>query len=52
VVAEPLQRGNSLPLSGSFSGVNITYLPTARDLGVILETFSGTRGAEQEPDAN
>lgn len=51
VVAEQTQRGNTLPLSGSFSGVNIAYLPTDRDLGVILEIFSGMPGAEQEPDA-
>ena len=51
VVAEQIQRGNTLPLSGSFSGVNIAYLPTDRDLGVILETFSGLPGADQGPDA-
>jgi hypothetical protein len=27
------------------------YLPTDRDLGVIIEIFSGTPGVEQEPDA-
>jgi len=51
VVADQLQRGTTLPLSGSFSGINIAYLPTDRDLGVILEIFSGLPGAEQEPDA-
>ncbi len=51
VVAEQIQRGNTLPLSGSFSGVKIAYLPTERDLGVIVEIFSGTPGAEQEPNA-
>ena len=51
VVAEQLQRGNTLPLSGSFSGVNVAYLPTDRDLGVILEIFSGMPGADPESDA-
>ena len=50
-VAEQIQRGNTLPLSGTFSGVDVAYLPTDRDLGVIVEIFSGTPGAEQEPDA-
>jgi hypothetical protein len=50
-VAEQIQRGNTLPLSGTFSGVKVAYLPTDRDLGVITEIFSGTPGAEQEPDA-
>ncbi len=52
VVAEQIQRGNTLPLSGSFSGVKNAYLPTDRDLGVFIEIFSGTPGAEQESDAN
>ncbi len=51
MVAEQIQRGNTLPLSGTFSGVKIAYLPTARDLGVILEIFSGMPGAEHESDA-
>ena len=50
-VAAQIQRGNTLPLSGTFSGVKVAYLPTDRDLGVIVEIFSGTPGAEQEPDA-
>ena len=50
-VAEQIQRGNTLPLSGTFSGAKVAYLPTDRDLGVIVEIFSGTPGAEQEPDA-
>jgi Glyoxalase/Bleomycin resistance protein/Dioxygenase superfamily len=51
VVAEQIQRGITLPLSGSFSGVEVAYLPTDRDLGVILEIFSGMSGADPEPDA-
>ena len=50
VVAEQTQRGTTLPLSGSFSGVDVAYLPTDRDLGVILEIFSGFPGDEQEPE--
>ena len=50
-VAEQIQRGNTLPLSGTFSGVKVAYLPSDRDLGVIVEVFEGTPGAEQEPDA-
>ena len=46
-----IKRGNTLPLSGTFSGAKVAYLPTDRDLGVIVEIFSGTPGAEQEPDA-
>jgi methylmalonyl-CoA/ethylmalonyl-CoA epimerase len=51
VVAEQIRRGNTLPLSGSFSGVEVAYLPTDRDLGVILEIFSGFPAAEPERDA-
>jgi methylmalonyl-CoA/ethylmalonyl-CoA epimerase len=51
VVAEQVQRGKTLPLSGTFAGVNVAYLPTDRDLGVILEVFSGMPGADHEADA-
>ncbi len=51
VVAEQIQHGNTLPLSGSFSGVQVAFLPTDRDLGVILEIFSGMPGADHESDA-
>ena len=50
-VAVPAERGNPLVLSGAFSGIDVAYLPTDRDLGVILEIFSGMPGAEQEPVA-
>jgi methylmalonyl-CoA/ethylmalonyl-CoA epimerase len=50
-VAAQAERGNTLVLRGTFSGIDVAYLPTARDLGVILEIFSGMPGAEQEPDA-
>ncbi len=50
-VAEQIQRGKTLPLSGEFDGVKLAYLPTDRDLGVILEIFSGMPGADNAPDA-
>jgi methylmalonyl-CoA/ethylmalonyl-CoA epimerase len=50
-VAAQAKRGNTLVLSGSFSGIDIAFLPTDRDLGVILEIFSGMPGAERKPDA-
>src|ERR671920_2176269 len=40
-VAEQAERGNDLVLSGTFSGIDLAYLPTGRDLGVITEIFSG-----------
>ena len=45
------ERENNVILSGEFSGARVAYLATERDLGVIIEIFSGTPGAEQEPDA-
>jgi methylmalonyl-CoA/ethylmalonyl-CoA epimerase len=51
VVAEQNRRGHTLPLSGSFTGIEVAYLPTDRDLGVLLEVFKGMPGAEQETDA-
>lgn len=50
-VAEQAERGNTLVVSGTFSGIDVAFLPTDRGLGVILEIFSGMPGAEQEPDA-
>jgi methylmalonyl-CoA/ethylmalonyl-CoA epimerase len=41
VVAEQIRLGKTLPLSGSFTGIDVSYLPTDRDLGVLLEIFSG-----------
>ena len=51
VVADHTQGGITLPLSGSFTGIDVAYLPTDRDLGVILEIFSGMPGADDESDA-
>ena len=42
LVAAQAQRGNNLELSGTFSGVKVAYLPTAHDLGVVIEISSGT----------
>src|SRR4051812_12985294 len=50
-VAAQAKRGNTLVLSGTFSGIDVAFLPTDRDLGVILEVFSGLPGAEQKADA-
>jgi methylmalonyl-CoA/ethylmalonyl-CoA epimerase len=41
-VAAQAEKGNSLPLSGEFNGGKVAYLPTERDLGVIIEIYSGT----------
>jgi methylmalonyl-CoA/ethylmalonyl-CoA epimerase len=51
LVEEQIARGKTLPLSGSFAGVDVAYLPTDRDLGVILEIFKGMPGDGQEPAA-
>jgi methylmalonyl-CoA/ethylmalonyl-CoA epimerase len=40
-VAAQARRGRKIVLSGTFSGVKVAYLPTDRDLGVVLEIFSG-----------
>jgi methylmalonyl-CoA/ethylmalonyl-CoA epimerase len=40
VVREQMARGNGPILSGTFSGVEVQYLDTERELGVILEVFS------------
>ena len=38
-------------MSGTFYGVRVSYLPTARDLGVLLEVFDRMPGEAGEPDA-
>jgi methylmalonyl-CoA/ethylmalonyl-CoA epimerase len=45
------ERKDGVMLSCKHSGVDIAYLDTLRDLGAIIEIFSGTPGAEREPDA-
>lgn len=50
LVAEEERRGRGFPLSGSFAGVDVAYLPTDGDLGVLLEIFKGMPGDGSEPD--
>jgi hypothetical protein len=50
-VAAQAKRGNHPVLSGTFSGAKVAYLPTDRDLGVLIEIFSGTPIVEEKPDA-
>lgn len=48
VVKEQAARGRQPILSGTFSGVEVQYLDTEEELGVILEVFSGfPEGVEQ-----
>ena len=49
VVQEQLARGNHPILSGTFSGVEVQYLNTERELGVILEVFSGMPDGIEQP---
>jgi methylmalonyl-CoA/ethylmalonyl-CoA epimerase len=51
MLAMEAQRGTDLVLSGEFEGIKVAYLGTERDLGVILEIFSGTPNLKKEPDA-
>ena len=50
-VARAEQREDGVMLSCKHSGIDIAYLDTLGDLGVSIEIFSGTPGAEREPDA-
>jgi hypothetical protein len=38
--------------AASSAASNVAYLATERDLGVIIEIFSGTPGADLKPDAD
>ncbi|MGA7557748.1 MAG: VOC family protein [Terriglobales bacterium] len=51
LVAMEAKRGIDLVLSGEFEGIKVAYLATDRDLGVILEIFSGMPSLERKPDA-
>lgn len=51
VVQEQAARGNEPILSGTFSGVEVHYLSTERELGVILEVFSGFPEGIEKPGA-
>lgn len=44
------RRGNDAVLSGTFSGVKVAYLPTDRDLGVLIEIFSGSPKTDEARD--
>ena len=39
-------RDVAVPLLGEFEGVRVAYLGTDRDLGVMLEIFSGMQNPE------
>ena len=45
------ERENKVILSCEFSGVDIAYLDTQRDLGVVLEVFSGMPSNGGDPDS-
>jgi methylmalonyl-CoA/ethylmalonyl-CoA epimerase len=46
MLAAEAKRGIQEVLSGEFEGVRVAYLGTERDLGVILEIFSGMPNLE------
>ena len=50
-VAAQAKRGHDLVLSRTFGGARVAFLPTDRDLGVLLEVFDGLPDGEREPDA-
>ena len=50
-VAAQARGGHDLVLSGTFSGARVAYLPTDRDLGVMLDIFDGLPDAERESGA-
>lgn len=50
-VAASAKRGHAPALSGTFSGIEVAYLPTDRDLGVLLEIFDGLPDVGREADA-
>lgn len=50
--AVQIHRGKTLPLSGTHSDIEFAYLPTDRDLGVLLEIFSGMPGDGEAQDAS
>ncbi|HMN98283.1 MAG TPA: VOC family protein [Miltoncostaeaceae bacterium] len=41
VLAGHAARGEELVLTGRFTGIDVSYLPTQQDLGVLLEVFKG-----------
>ncbi len=58
-LADMANNGHEAVLSGTFrpstdpasGGIRVAYLPTAQDLGVIVEIFSLDSAPEQTPDA-
>ena len=50
-VGQVMWRENNVILSGEFSGVDVAYLNTQRDLGVTIEIASGMPGDGEHPDA-
>lgn len=54
-LAAEAKRGNELPLftelGSKYKGIKVAYLGTQRDLGVLLEVFSGIPDAEQKQGA-
>lgn len=46
-LAMQAKRGNAVVLSGVFSGIQVAYLATDRDLGVLIEIFSRSPKAEE-----
>jgi len=50
VFNETLQLGgNGVILSGEFGGAKVAYLGTDRDLGLIIEIFSGMPDDRAQP---
>lgn len=49
VVEDHARHGNEPILSGTFSGVEVQYLDTERELGVILEVFSHLPEGIEQP---
>jgi methylmalonyl-CoA/ethylmalonyl-CoA epimerase len=56
LLAAEAKRANDLVLScelgGQYEGIQVAYLGTQRDLGVILEVFNGLPDGKQKPDAS
>ena len=44
-VAAQAARGQELVLTGEFTGITVSYLPTEEDLGVLIEVFKGFGGS-------
>jgi methylmalonyl-CoA/ethylmalonyl-CoA epimerase len=44
LIANQAKRGNTFPLQGHIDGIDVTYLPTDRTLGVLLEVFKAPEG--------